>query len=84
MGLQRAPNLKYLKRKSETDKFVVREVVARKVESKCFDCGNDLDAMMDNGDGKTRCVKCSVGKYKADNPVTWNFGVPNIPIEIAS
>ena len=69
MELQRAPYLKYLKRKSETDKFVVREVV-RKVESKCFDCGNDLDAMMDNGDGKTRCVKCSTDKYKADCPLT--------------
>ena len=42
---------------------------------KCFNCKNQIDTPMDNGDGKTRCIKCSTEKYKADHPFTWKTPV---------
>ena len=74
MELQRAPYLKYLKRKSDMDKFVERRRAVF-VETKCFDCGAELEARMDNGDGKTRCVKCSTDKYKADCSLTYGLTI---------
>lgn len=33
-------------------------------ESTCDSCAGPIDTLMDNGDGKKRCIKCSYAKYK--------------------